>query len=149
MSTAPAPAAPQTNMASANHFELQDHHGKTKVTYYPCAPGPPIAGQAMGPELIYTGPEGRFTFRGSDLGCYDSPAGQFVSVVLKRLVGSTKSFSLLMPAVLTEPGKAERFRTVCVRASEMTGVNEPGSHMTYETEILKGMADCRAMPMME
>lgn len=148
MST-PAPAAPQTTMASANHFELQDHHGKTKVTFYSCAPGPPVQGQAMGAELVYTGPEGNFTFRGTDLGCYESAAGKFLCVVLKRQLGSTKTLSLLMPSVLTEPGKPERFRTVCVRATEMTGVNEPGSHITYETEIMKGMADCRIMPMME
>ncbi len=56
----------------------------TEVTFFPTTPGPIEAGQDhSGGELRYQGPEGDFTFYGSQIGRLDSPLGTLLTVSLR------------------------------------------------------------------
>lgn len=142
-----APAAPQVR--SANEFELHDLFGKTKVTYHPCGFGPPVAGEC-GPELEYSGTEGKLSFRGSNVEVQEMPVGQMVSVVLKPQddKGSV-SFMMMLPPVVMGQGKAENFNTFCVKVKKPGGPPKHGAQISYETERMQGKATCVVQPLVE
>jgi hypothetical protein len=143
--TAPAPV----QNASANQYELQDHSGKLKVTYYPFAPGPMVQGQTPGPELAYSGPQGDFTFRGAQVEMQDSTLGQMISVVLKPQndTGSL-TFVLFLPQVVLGSGSnSDAFETICVTARKPGFTQKPGSQIHYEVERMRGTARIGPLPL--
>lgn len=145
MSTTTTAAA---QSAAANQYELQDHSGNVKVTYYPFAPGPMVQGQTPGAELAYSGPQGDFTFRGSQVEMQDTTLGQMISVVLKPQndTGSL-TFVLFLPQVVLGSSNSEAFNTICVTARKPGFIMKPGSQIHYEVERMHGTARIGPLPL--
>ena len=142
----PAPAAPQPR--SANLFEFTTHSGKTKITYYPFAPGPIIQGHTPGPSFQYDGPEGNLTFRDAQITQENTPLGQLLSVVLKPQADTgSLTFSLFLPPVAMGSDTSQSFTTYGIKARHVGFVLKPGAQLTYETECLKGAAKTVEMPL--
>jgi hypothetical protein len=145
MSSSPAPAAPH---ASANLFEFATHSGKTKITYYPFAPGPIVQGRAVGPLFQYNGPEGDLAFRGSQVEQEDTPLGKLLSVVLKpQADAGSLTFSLFLPPVVLGASKSQNFTTYGVKTHHAGNIEKPGAQLTYETECLDGDAKAVMLPL--
>lgn len=136
-STAPAAVQPRTG----DMFEFAAHTGKTKITYYPFAPGPLIHGQTPGPSFAYDGPEGNLNFRGGQITQQETPAGQLLSVVLKPEADSgSLTFSLFLPPVSLATKDSQAFTTYGVKTRHSGWAEAPGAQLTYEVECLGGEA---------
>jgi len=150
MSTAATPAPRQ--LATGNKFEFASHSGNTKVTYFPFAPGPIIAGHTVGASLAYTGPEGDHNFSSPQITQQETPLGTLISVVL-RPEGSTGipgsiAFSLFLPPVDMGDSKSQTFTTYAVKTVRKDSVVLlPGPQLTYEVERLHGDAEIVALPL--
>jgi len=142
----PAPAAPQPK--SGNLFEFATHSGKTKISYYPFAPGPLIQGRTPGPSFQYDGPEGTLNFRAEQITQSNTPAGQLLSVVLKAQddTGSL-TFSLLLPPVTMGTDDSQSFSTYGIKARHAGSIQKPGAQVTYEIECFTGEAKSVALPL--
>jgi hypothetical protein len=143
-----ASPAPAPQPRSANLFEFSTHSGKTKVSYYPFAPGPLIQGRTPGPSLQYDGPEGSLNFRGEQITQDDTPAGQLLSVALKPQddKGSV-TFSLFLPPVSMGADDSQSFSSCGIKSRHAGFVQSPGAQITYEMEHLNGAAKVVAMPL--
>jgi hypothetical protein len=143
--SSPAPAALQVK--SANAFLFTSHSGKTKITYYPDAPGPLIRGLTPGALFEYAGPEGNFSFRSTQITRQDTPAGQLLSVVLKpQFDAGSLTYSVFLPKVNLGAGIDEQsFTTYGVKAHHAGTFVGAGAQITYETERLSG--DAKALLM--
>jgi hypothetical protein len=142
----PTPVAPQPR--SANLFEFATHSGKTKITYYPFAPGPLVLGRTPGPSLQYDGPEGSLSFRDAQITQETTPLGQLLSVVLKPEADSgSLTFSLFLPPVAMGGNNSQRFTTYGVKTRHAGLAEKPGAQMTYETECLNGDAEVVMTPL--
>jgi hypothetical protein len=139
--------APQP-VVSANQYKLQDSTGKTKITYYPFAPGPLLAGQAPGPELAYVGAAGNQSFRGSQVEAQQSPLGQMITVNLKAQPDTGfVTLTVFLPTVVMGSSKSEPFKTFCVTAHKPGNILKTGSQITYEIERMEGAANIVALPL--
>jgi hypothetical protein len=139
------PAAAAVSTVQANEYQLQDHSGKIKITYYPIAPAPPIKDHTPGPSLSYTGPQGTLSFAGSQIETQDTPLGKMLSVSLS---GKTNpgdvTFTLFLPQVIFGEGDSQKFTTVGVTATRPTTLvavlPKPGGQIHYAFESLHGSA---------
>lgn len=133
--------------SAANTFIFASPCGNTKITYYPDAPGPLVEGLPPGALFEYAGPEGKLVFRSAQISRQDTPAGQFLSVVLKpEFDAGSLVLSLFLPPVEVGEGGAEAFRTYALKTRHAGSVVRPGAQMTYETEALEGLAKLQVMP---
>jgi hypothetical protein len=140
-------AAPKP-VVSANQYKLQDSTGKTKITYYPFAPGPLLAGQAPGPEFAYAGREGNKSFRGSEVELQKSPLGEMITVNLKGQPDTgLVTLTVFLPTVVMGSSKSEPFKTFCVTATKPGNILKTGSQITYEIERMEGTANIVALPL--
>jgi hypothetical protein len=131
--------APKRREKRANVFELYSHSGETKITYYPSAPGPKTPGRSPGASLKYDGPEGAWTFGGSQITRENTSLGQFISVVLKpKSEAVSLTFWLFLPTVTLLDKDFQSFKTYGVKAPTDNGV--PMSGITFEIERLFGDA---------
>ncbi len=129
--------APQAK--TANLFQLCNLSGKIKVTYYPSAPGPILQGHTSGASLKYEGPEGNWTFRGSEITHEDTSLGRLVSVVLKPQTDTAPlTFWLFLPPVVEVDGDFQSFTTYGVKNA--SNVQRPGKQIGYEVERFFGDA---------
>ncbi len=135
-------------VVSANQYILQDSSGKTKVTYYPFAPGPPKAGDTPGPELAYVGPQGTLTFRGgSEVQVQNSALGQMATVTLKpQFDTGVITFTLFLPTVVMGESKSQPLKTFCVTTTKPGNIIKTGSQAQYEIECLEGTANLVILP---
>jgi hypothetical protein len=107
---------------TANLFELCNLSGKTKVTYSLSARGPLSRGHAPCPSLKYDGPEGSWTFHGSQITHENSSLGQLISVALKPANSAVATaFWLFLPPVMLVANDFQSFTTFCVKAQN--GIN--------------------------
>ena len=110
-------AAVAQQQKTANLFELCNLSGKTKVTYSMSTGGPLSLGHASGPSLKYDGPEGSWTFHGSQISHEDTSLGQLISVALKPANSAvTTAFWLFLPPVMLVANDFQSFATFCVKA---------------------------------
>ena len=139
--------APQP-VVSANQYKLQDSTAKTKITYYPFAPGPLLAGQAPGPELTYAGAKGNKSFRGSEVEVQQSPLGQMITVNLKAQPDTgLVTLTVFLPTVVMGSSKSEPLKTFCVTATKPGNILKTGSQITYAIERMEGTANIVALPL--
>jgi hypothetical protein len=135
--------APQQK--TANLFELCDLYGKTKITYYPSAPGPLIPGHSSGASLKYQGPEGNWTFDDSEITHEDTSLGQLISVVLRRKGGTAPvTFWLFLPPVVLAGSDSQSFATYGVKNG--SHVQRPSKQISYEVERLFGDVKAVTLP---
>jgi hypothetical protein len=129
--------APQEK--TANFFQLCNLSGKTKITYYPFAPGPIIQGYAAGASLKYEGPEGNWTFDDSEITHEDTSLGHLISVVLRPQEGPGPiTFWLFLPPVILVEKDFQNFTTYGVRNG--SSVQRPSKQISYEVERFFGEA---------
>ena len=141
----PGPAAPQ--LRSANAFDFVSYSGKTKITYYPDAPGPLVQGLTPGALLEYAGPEGTLSFRSAQITRQDTPSGQLLSVVLKpQFDAGSVAFSLFLPPVEVGPSATEAFTTYGVKSTHVGLIRSAGAQITYEIEHFHGAAKVQLIP---
>ena len=139
-----AALAPQ--QTTANLFELCNLSGKTKITYYPSAPGPIFQGHTAGASLKYEGPEGNWTFAASQITLEETSLGHLVSVLIKpETGGSSFRFWLFLPPVVLVAGDFQGFTTYCVRNSGI--VQRAGAQTNYEVERFFGDAKAVMLPL--
>jgi hypothetical protein len=124
---------------SANFFQLCNLSGKTKITYYPSAAGPIAQGHAAGASLTYEGPEGNWTFDGSEITHEETSLGHLISVVLKPQDGAGPiTFWLFLPPVVLTDKAFQNFTTYGVRNG--SSVQRPSKQISYEVERFFGDA---------
>ena len=142
-----SPTAAATQLRVANAFTFVSHSGKTKITYYPDAPGPLIEGLTPGALFEYVGAEGRLTFRSAQISRQDTPSGQLLSVVLKpQFDAGSLAFSLFLPPVNIAESGSEAFETYGVKTQHAGFAVRAGAQMTYEMEPFEGVAKAQWMP---
>lgn len=143
-----ASPAPAPQPRSANLFELATHSGKTKITYYPFAPGPLIQGRTPGPSFQYDGPEGSLSFQAEQITRQDTPAGQLLSVVLKPQADTgSVAFSLFLPPVTVGTDDSQSFASYGIKTRHAGAVQKPGCQITYEMEHFNGQAKVVMLPL--
>ncbi len=141
-STAAAP-----RLRSANAFELVSRSGRTRVTYYPDAPGPLVEGLTPGALFEYSGPEGNLSFRSAQISRQDTPSGQLLSVVLKpQFDAGSIAFSLFLPPVNVDNTGTQPFTTCGVKARHVGQAESSGAQISYEMERFDGEAKVQSMP---
>ena len=149
----PVTTNPDLTTKTGNKFVFRDPSGKTNITYYPCAPGPPVVGQKSGPELDYEGEEGKHVFRAEEITAEDTRLGKLVSVVIPQVehVGMRPlTVMLCLPPVnIAADVMSQAFTTFAVkchgqRQGYMPG---PGTPMSYQLMHIEGTAMCEFMPM--
>lgn len=101
---------------TANLFELCNLSGKTKVTYSLSTAVPLSLGHTSGPSLKYDGPEGRWTFDGSQITHENTSLGRLISVALKPANSAVSTFWLFLPPVILVANDFQSFTTFCVKA---------------------------------
>jgi hypothetical protein len=130
----------------ANFFQLCNLSGKTKITYYPSAPGPIIQGHSAGASLKYEGPEGNWTFDGSEITHEDTSLGHLISVVLEPQGGAGPiTFWLFLPPVVLIDKDFLNFTTYGVRNG--SSVQRPSKQISYEGERFFGDAKAVMLPL--
>jgi hypothetical protein len=136
--------APQET--TANLFQLCDLYGKIKVAYCPSASGPIIEGHAAGASLKYQGPEGNWTFHGSEISHEETSLGQLISVVLRPEGGSAPvTFAVFLPPVVLAGSDSESFTTFGVK--DGSHVQRPNKQISYEVERFFGEAKALVLPL--
>ena len=129
--------APQQK--TANLFQLCDLYGRTKITYYPSVPGPIIEGHSSGSSLQYQGPEGNWTFHGSEITHEHTSLGHLLSVVLRTESGTAPiTFWLFLPPVVLDDTDSQTFTTYGVKNG--SHVQRPSQQISYEMERFFGDA---------
>jgi hypothetical protein len=145
-----APAAEQT--AAANEFTFTNDADTTEIVFFPNRPGPIIVGQPLtGPELIYNGPEGSFTFFSDKIDIQSGPLGSLISVILGpiEIFGGTEHFlrfSLLVPPVNMGDTKKQSFHTYGIKTKTTSGGTSVGAQLKYSVIALKGLAEIVLLP---
>jgi hypothetical protein len=115
MTNSAATAAQQQK--TANFFELCNLSGRTKVIYSLATGDPLSLGDTSDPSLKYEGPEGSWTFTGSQITHEDTSLGQLISVPLQPANSAvTTVFWLFLPPVILVAHKFHSFTTFCIKA---------------------------------
>lgn len=132
---------------TANYYSFSDIDGSVQIKYYPRAPGPLIAGQAVGPRLEYQGPEGTFVYPSSDAlrGNVDtlqvSPLGSLLTVVLVSTVDAKAvHLTLLLPPMNMEGKREQDINTLAIKTTSYGILPKAGAQLTYEVIFLNGVA---------
>jgi len=143
MSCALAIAPQQT---TANLFQLCDLYGKIKITYYPSAPGPIIQSHSAGASLNYQGPEGSWTFHGSEIAREETSLGELISVVLRpQGEAAPLTFWFFLPPVALVDSDSQSFTTYAVKNGSQ--VQRPSKQISYQVERLFGDAKAAMLPL--
>jgi hypothetical protein len=127
--------APQETTATL--FQFCDLYGKTKIGYYQSSDGA---------SLQYQGPEGHWTFHGSEITQEETSLGLLLSVVLRPGVGSAPvTFWLFLPPVILGDSGSQSFVTYGMKNGSQ--VQRPRKQISYEGERFFGEAKAVMLPL--
>ncbi|ABB74721.1 hypothetical protein SAMN05216403_107106 [Nitrosospira multiformis ATCC 25196] len=128
-----------------SRFTFVDQESVKRVVFFPQASGP--LGAKEKPQeasLEYTGPEGHFVFRGSQITQQQTVAGTLVSVNFRSGAADEPSmdFALILPPVELGEELRQNFKTMGILIhSRGFVVDHPGAQLTYEAVNLEGIAE--------
>ncbi|HEY6044196.1 MAG TPA: hypothetical protein VIU43_04770, partial [Nitrosospira sp.] len=109
-----------------NRYTFSDQEGVKRVVFFPKELGPLGDGRpSAGPQLEYTGPEGRLTFRGDDISQEQTVLGTLISVAIKiNADAGGLNFALALPPVHLA-GEAKEFKTIGIMIHSRGRVRNP------------------------
>ena len=128
-----------------SRFTFVDQESVKRVVFFPQASGP--LGAKEKPQeasLEYTGPEGHFVFRGSQITQQQTVAGTLVSVNFRSGAADEPSmdFALILPPVELGEELRQNFKTMGILIhGRGFAVDHPGAQLTYEAVNLEGIAE--------
>lgn len=124
-----------------NRFTFEDAKKTTKIVYFPRVPQTEPVKLPRGPQLDYQGPEGQFTFSGTEIEQQQSRLGLLISVTLKpNLDAGGLDLTLVLPPINSAKEQVE-FETIAIKTTSQGLVVDPiGAFLTYEVLSLKGVA---------
>ncbi len=128
----PATAA-TSQLTEANHFELSN--GSLSITY--------TASDLLGrPHLSYQDGKQTRTYIGDQIQQEETALGQLLSVADVAVDFITQRFTLVLPTVMVELGKAEKLSTFVVfeNGGQVARPPQPGPVETYSVKSLRGKA---------
>jgi hypothetical protein len=130
----------------ANEFTLTGD--RTSIIFFPTTPGPLVAGHEGG-ELQYIGPEGNFTFYGTQIERQDSAIGALLTVTLRP---NADTGAIRLTVVIPKAFDVTRelplsFSTFAVKTTSRGFINLPGVNYTYTLLPLLGQARDVLLPL--